>query len=382
MGEAESTGRVVPPGEYLRQELERRGWTQAEFATILGRHPKAVNEIVVGKRSITPRTAQELSLALGTSAKYWLNLENEYQLSQLDPENESIAKRAELFDAAPVVEMTRRGWIEPTKDADELERRLLGFFGIGSLEEQPTLWPHSARKSTPYREVTWAQWAWLYRARQLARALQAEAFTDAHLERGLSQLRLCLHHVQEVRKVPEILASAGVRFVIVEPLSGIKVDGACFWLDKRSPVVAVSLRYDRVDWFWHTLMHEIGHVKARDGLTGEIQTVDVDLVGETPVYTEDRPASEKAADDFAAAFLVDQEQLKDFIVRVGPLYSQKRILGFANRLHVHPGVVVGQLQHLGEISFAHSRAMLERIRSILTGTALTDGWGSTPVITA
>ena len=66
---------VVPPGEFLKDELEERGWTQTEFAEIIGRKPRVVNEIILGKRAITPETAQEIAAALGTTAQLWMNLE-------------------------------------------------------------------------------------------------------------------------------------------------------------------------------------------------------------------------------------------------------------------------------------------------------------------
>jgi HTH-type transcriptional regulator/antitoxin HigA len=61
-----------------------------------------------------------------------------------------------------------------------------------------------------------------------------------------------------------------------------------------------------------------------------------------------------------------------------PLYSKHRIQDFAARVKVHPGIVVGQLQHRGEISFAHSREMLTKVRHIITASTLTDGWGFMP----
>lgn len=66
---------VFPPGEFLREELDGRGWTQADFAEILGRPPRLVNEIIQGKRRITPETANRLAAALGTSPEFWLHLE-------------------------------------------------------------------------------------------------------------------------------------------------------------------------------------------------------------------------------------------------------------------------------------------------------------------
>ena len=75
---------VFPPGEFLRDELEVRNWTQTEFAEIIGRPTRLVNEIIAGKRGVTPETAQEFAAAFGTGAQFWLNLETSYQLYQSD----------------------------------------------------------------------------------------------------------------------------------------------------------------------------------------------------------------------------------------------------------------------------------------------------------
>src|SRR5215207_273516 len=76
---------VFPPGEYLADELETRGWTQTEFAEIIRRPLKVVNEIISGKKAITPDTAREFAAALGTSPQYWMNLESAYQLWNAKP---------------------------------------------------------------------------------------------------------------------------------------------------------------------------------------------------------------------------------------------------------------------------------------------------------
>ena len=76
---------VFPPGEFLADELKERGWTQIEFSEIIRRPAKTVNEIIAGKKSITPETALELAAALSTSPQYWLNLESAYQLWKTAP---------------------------------------------------------------------------------------------------------------------------------------------------------------------------------------------------------------------------------------------------------------------------------------------------------
>lgn len=362
------------PGEYIREELVERGWTQMDLAEILGRPPQVVNEIVAGKRSITPETARGLGDAFGTSAQVWMNLEASYQLARVSAKDDTVSKRAALYGKAPIKEMQRRGWIETTSNAEILETQVLAFFEISTLD-QPIQFHHAARKSRD-GSLTSAQLAWLYRARQLARALKVQGkFSAASFNSAVSQLAKLKRDVEEARHIPRVLSEAGIRFLIVEPLPHTKIDGVCFWLDADSPVIALSVRYDRIDWFWHTLMHEIAHVKSKDGM--ESPTLDTELVGVDAQPFEDKAEAEKAADLFAVNFLVSPAKLDKFIARVHPLYSKLKISAFANSNEVHPGIVVGQLQYRKKIAYAHSRDLLVKVRNIVISSALTDGWGST-----
>lgn len=75
---------VVHPGEVLRDELRKRGWSQIEFAEIVGRPVGGINRIINGKTGITVRTAIEFGAAFGTSAQFWMNLWNAYRLAKLE----------------------------------------------------------------------------------------------------------------------------------------------------------------------------------------------------------------------------------------------------------------------------------------------------------
>ena len=74
---------AIPPGEFLREELEARGMTQRSLADQMGRSARAVGEVIRGRRPITPGLALDLERALGASAEFWLNLEARYQLALL-----------------------------------------------------------------------------------------------------------------------------------------------------------------------------------------------------------------------------------------------------------------------------------------------------------
>jgi HTH-type transcriptional regulator / antitoxin HigA len=365
---------VFPPGEFIREELESRGWTQGDLAQIMDRPPRLINELIAGKKQITPETARGLSQAFGDGDPlYWMNLDAAYRLHQLQPEkDESVDRRARLYSRFPVRELIKRRWIEPSKNLDVIEHRVCRFFRIKTPDERPTF-EHSA-KADQYDERTALQWAWLYRAKELAEATYSSSYSETKLREALGKLRAILIAPEEIRQIPRILADAGVRLVIVEFLSGAKIDGATFWLN-GIPVVALSLRFDRVDNFWFVLLHEITHVANHDGLV----TVDLELTEKIQRHDE-MPPEESRANEAATEFLVPKQELVSFITRVRPLYSEQRILLFAKRIGVHPGLVVGQLQFRDEIPYTHFHKHLVKIRKIITQTAVTDGWGTVPPI--
>lgn len=360
---------VFPPGEFLRDELDERGWTQIDLAQVMNRSGTAVNEIISGKRRISPEMAKGLPAALGTTPELWLNLESAYQLSQLrDDDNDAIARRARLYSIAPIKEMVRRGWIAPSDNVAVLESRVRKFFAMANDDDEPD-WPaHAARKATPYSQSpTPAQTAWLHRVAQLARAVQAKPYSTRSVDDAAANLRLLMHQPEEVRRVPRVLGDAGIKFVIVEPLSSSKIDGACLWVDGQ-PIIAMSLRFNRLDSFWFVLLHELAHVRQ------EVRSLDVEL--DATWDDSEMPEVERIANEYATALLLPQSQLDSFIARVRPLYSTRRVVAFAQTMQVHPAIVVGQLQFRREVPYSSLRNLLVPVRDHITSSALTDGWGA------
>jgi HTH-type transcriptional regulator/antitoxin HigA len=146
------------------------------------------------------------------------------------------------------------------------------------------------------------------------------------------------------------------------------MDAACFWIDE-SPVIALSMRFDRVDNFWFNLFHEIDHVLHGEGKTDAIyETIDPDA--------PEQPPEEQRANAAASDCCVPKKELADFIARVSPLFSKAAIMGFALRMRVHPGIVVGQLHGKKAVLFSHHREMLQKVKDVLMSAALTDGFGN------
>jgi HTH-type transcriptional regulator/antitoxin HigA len=367
---------IFPPGEFIKEELEARNWSQIDLAEIIGRHPNVINELIAGKRSVTPETARALGDAFGTSAQYWMNLESAYQLWHLKSVDNVIPRRSKLYQIAPIKEMVKRHWIEPSESIDVLEKRVMLFFEMKDLD-RPIKFAHAARKGP--QDISPSQLAWLFRAKQMALGVHAKPFTEKSFHNALTALKNLLNSAQEIRHVPKILSDNGIRFLILEHLPKTRIDGVTFWLDNKSPVIALSLRFDRIDWFWYTLAHELGHVNHRDGLNDGV-TLDIDLVGSEGKNSRQQSEAEKLADEFATEYLIEQASLKNFILRVHPLYGKEKIINFARKIGVHPGIVVGQLQHRQEIPWSSFRLMLEKVKDIIIPASLTDGWGQiTPI---
>lgn len=356
-----------PPGEILRQILAERNWTQSDLAEVLGRRASLVNDIISGRRSITPETADILGKATDVSAVEWLNYEARYQLSIIKQDtSDSIARRSKLYSKTPLKDILRRGWIVPSNDIDELEKSVLAFLGIDQIDEKVTPPVAFAKKSTSYSEdMTPEQDAWIRRALQLAPAVHAQPFERERWHDLIDELKALTKSAEEARRVGAILARYGVKLVFIEGLPKSKIDGACILGAGANPVIAMSLRFDRVDNFWFVLFHELRHVYQ------ECSSIDVDM--DESIGTDQQ---EIDANNFAVECLVPQASLNKFVARIRPLFSTKKIEQFAASIGVHPGIVVGQLHHRKEVPYHSHRKLLVPIRDIVSDSALTDGWGS------
>jgi HTH-type transcriptional regulator / antitoxin HigA len=359
----------LSPGEFIKVELQQRGWTQADFATIIRRHVPVINELLQGKRVLTPEIAVAIGIAFGTGPTIWLERENAYRLSLLELDDCEIQRRTRLYEMAPIKDMQKRQWIADTDNPAELEGELCRFFRIQSLDEEPHILA-SARQTSKADEFTAAQRAWAFRASHLAGNINARKFDRRQFNAKFIELRTFANSPERARHIPGWMAEQGVRLVVVESIPKTRIDGAALWLNEKedSPVIVLSLRYDRIDAFWHTLVHEARHIANGDRLS-----IDSNLFGETKQPSTDQ--IETRADSEAADFLIPKDKLESFIIRTQPYFSKERIMQFAVRIGVHPGIVVGQLQHSGKILWKANREMLDKIRDYITTTAATDGFG-------
>src|SRR5260370_39214752 len=118
-------------------------------------------------------------------------------------------------------------------------------------------------------------------------------------------------------------------------------------------------RLRSASWFWFTVMHECAHIRNGDSLSVDTGLID-GIKGINVTLVED--AAEERANKEAAASLVPPHELDSFIRRVGPLYPKERVIQFANRIKIHPGIIVVQLQHRRDLGHMFLREFLVKIR--------------------
>lgn len=356
--------RPFPPGEYLQEEIDARGWTIDDLVEITGISRRQVFNVLQAKSGVTPESAKAFAEAFGQDAQTWMNLQAAYELANIAQEDREIARKAKMFNKVPVRELKRRGWLANTDDTNKLELAICALLGIKSIDDEPNL-SVAARKGTPYDADTAAQVAWYCRCAKLAEGVAAARYSDSNWQPGVEKLLLLAANEPDIRVVPKTLAEMGIRLVLVQSLKHTKIDGVALWLDSQKPVIALSLRYDRIDNFWFTLMHEMMHIRYRDQ-----SPVDVDVYE----VCDDLPEIEKRANSGASNFLIPDDKLTSFINRMHPHYYQTRVVQFAQARAVHPGIVVGQLHRRGKLKYSQLRKLLVKVREHIIGSALTDGW--------
>lgn len=364
------------PGQLISSLLERRGWTKRVLAIVLGMDETGINRLASDKRPVTAELAVVLEELFGVPADRFLNLQQSYDLAKAritsipDP---GRSTRAHLFGGLPIAEMIKRGWIaaNDVRDIPAIEAELTRFFGADSLDQIEIL-PHAAKKTRVSRGVTPIQLAWLYRVRQIAGEMLVPRYSQRAAHRAVPKLGALLSATEEARKVPRILAEHGIRYVVVEPLASAKIDGVCFWHDDGGPVIGMSLRHDRIDNFWFVLRHELEHVLRGHGR--DAVQLDTELDGDRAGTGRGLPEEERLANQEAAEFCVPSDDMGAFIARKSPLFTEQDLLGFARTIGVHPGLVVGQLQHQTG-RYELFRKHLTRIRGTIVGNAIVDGWG-------
>lgn len=333
-----------PPGETLDALIEDNNVDRHDLAMALGQSEDWLTELLNDRVRLTPEIAESLSNAVGGSPWFWLNRDQQYRedLARLRARDSSADIR-DWLKSLPVRDMKRLGWINRDASNDELVAECLRFFGVDSVmrwhrEYHPIVEKAAFRTSRSYSSNGAAVATWLRKGEIDAANVECAGFDSAKLRSLIPEAR-SLSRVSEPAKflprLKSMMAQAGVAVVVARAPSGCRASGATMFLSDGKALALFSIRYLSDDQFWFTFFHEMAHLVLHEKS---------DLFIEE---SEGEPEEEEnEANEFAADCVIPRKYREQF--EKLPV-NYRAIVRFARKVGVSPGLVVGQMQHLGRI---------------------------------
>jgi HTH-type transcriptional regulator / antitoxin HigA len=326
---------AIPPGEYLQEILDNKGMTQKDFALRMGRPLKTINGIIKGKVRIIPDTAVQIENVLGVSAKFWMSMENEFQLTKAHiKELEGLKEQLGFLKIIPIKELIKRKWIEHYEDKGHQLREVLRFLGIASIYDLKAAYPSVFRSSAKAKICPEVIALWLRKGQCDAESSKLDSYNPTLFKNTYPKFRALTREEPEifVPKLKKQCADAGVGFILVPELPKCAVNGAAYWIN-GNPFIQLNIRGKYSDKFWFDFFHEICHI-----IKHSKNDVFIDCENEVGKIEDE-------ANEFASDILIPQIEFKEIAdIRI---YSESKVKQFAERIGIHPGIVVGRLQHVG-----------------------------------
>lgn len=342
------------PGEHLAEQLEARGWTQADFARLAGLTPKLVSTIVSGRNPVTPDTAIKLERVLGLKAEIWTRLQSNWDLHEARARAQAADPDTEAWVAQfPIKELQARAVLPKKADVSALKEGLLRLFGIGAIDAYPQrlaslMVQHRQSKAHPASPHHVA--AWLMLGEEKARGMDLATFDAERFLAAAHAIRaLTLANPAEFGpRMTALCAEAGVALVFEKPIGSTRLYGSARWFDRDHALIQMTLRMKTNDHFWWTFFHEAAHLLLHRGRS----FVDQEQDGESA------DPFEQEADRWAEKILVGRAHFEDFAMRRPR--SEAAIRRFAAEAGIHPGIIVGMLQHRGVLPYRNLNRLKER----------------------
>ena len=325
------------PVAAIEFRMEQAGLTNRDLIPFLGSRPR-VSEVLSGKRAITMSMARALHRHLGIPAEVLLQEPG----AGFDPAYEDL--EPERF---PLKAMAKAGWIPDVPDlkghAEELIRDLIKRAG-GRQAALAPLYRKNDHRRMNAKTDDYALRAWCWQVMAAAQENQPQATyrpgtVSPEFLRTLAQLSASRRGPRRVR---DFLAESGIGFEYVRHLPRTHLDGAAIQLHDGRPVIGMTLRYDRIDNFWYTLMHELAHVSLHLDDGGE-DTAFVDDHSLRDVEPTSADPREAQADRMAEDALIPPDVWNDGAILDRP--NAMAVLDLASEANVHPAIVAGRVRH-------------------------------------
>lgn len=325
------------PVEAIRFRMEQAGLEPRDLEPYIGSRGK-VSEVLSGKQPLTLPMIRALHKHLGIPA--------EVLLADASPSAEEGELASLDWARFPINEMAKRGWIRSvaaTKaKAEELIGELIAKAGGMNAVPMPLCRRNDAMRQNAKTD-TYALLAWCLKALAASREqkLSGTYQTGSVNLALLTELSKLSAYEDGPKRAKDALSGLGIHLVCVAHLPKTYLDGAALrGVDGGAPVVALTLRYDRIDNFWFSLLHELAHVGLHFNGAAEAFVDDFSL-REAPSRHED--PRENEADAWAEEALIPRETWASAGLTARVSYSG--IIAFSQRIGVHPAIVAGRVRH-------------------------------------
>lgn len=311
------------PVEAILFRMEEQGLRQKDLAEILGGKNRA-SEVLAGKRSLTLPMIRALHEKLAIPPELLIR----------EPDAQYEAERVELDEAAERL-VAQRGWVPTGDSVSEWLNRLMAPAGSPAFLKNTVTFGATAR--TNRTNV----WLWLARVREVAdsRTYLQGRYSKEALGMDLLKYVARLSWMDKgPRNAKDFLEERGIAVVIEPHLPKTFVDGAAMLGRSGAPVIGLTLRENRLDSFWFTLIHELAHVwKHLDPVKCRA------IADENIEKADDSEAIEREANDLASEILIPAAIWRRSAARLKP--SAQSIQALARQLQIHPAIVAGRVRY-------------------------------------
>lgn len=330
-------------GSLLKDELDARNINQSDFAVKIGMHKTMLNEIIKGKRAITADLAIILEKALEIPADYWMRFQIQFDIDVARVKQRNIQRIYNIDiwniikEYVPINYFKKLKYLVNELNADIL--KIKEIYNIKNVEELVDLsanYEYSYfRKSDKFKLNKNNILAWNVVSKYEAKKQSVNKFNADKLPELLNDLHAIFYkNKSSVEQVGKKLNEYGIKFISVPKLEQTPIDGYTFW-SEENPAIALTLRYNRLDNFAFTIIHEIGHIQLHLQNDKEREFFDVtkkDSIIDIP---------ENEANAFAQEHLIPKPIWNE--IRLSSDFSDANILLLSKKHKIHPAIILGRI---------------------------------------
>lgn len=354
--------KFVPPVEFhpgitLSEKLKEMGMSVKEFAVRTSKPEKTIFAVIGGKSSVTSDMAVAFESVTKIPAHFWLNMQRGYdEYIARQKREEQLSSAYEWARSFPLAKMMELGWIPVVKNSEDKVKALLSFFQVSTEKAWEDYYLNQQLKvafriSLTGTKEPHAISAWLRQGEIQAAEMEVNEFSEKALREAIPAMKeLCARQPADFAQVlQEECAKVGVKLVYTPCLPKAPINGSTRWINDV-PCIQMTGRHKRNDIFWFTFFHELGHIL----LHGK-----KDIFLEDIEYADKQKEKEEEADAFSSRILLSQAEENE-IIKNGD-FSADSIRNYAEKFNVHPGIIVGRLQHKKVIPFTTHSNLIEKI---------------------